>query len=548
MSTRVISTIPTSTIPSAVSVDTVPTVSSVSTIPTVSTVPTMRSTIVPVTADNVVRLPLSGTAVTAVAANRPPSPILTVRGRTIPPVPATVPATVTNPAVLTPGALVPVLPTAAIARPPSPVVITTPVASAIPVATVSTRPPSPRTAVIVTRPPTPPVVRAPVVASGAPAAAPALAPIPAMNTLIVPSAPLPSPTLLRTPVSPIRTAAIPSQAFAGVMSLPASPVKVPTIMGEQITAEDIEEIEEGEKTEASRSSLPTYQSLITAIGLEGELLNARYQIEGTITLSNERNERRVQYIKAINANGQRVYIIVDVNGVLAPQRNLTMVALNAPTRVHHSTKSGAYDCVKDAVSGVAFEIGVDGLSTIIRDRETLEPVEINYAVVSRDINMETDNAGTVMTYPIIRMSEIRADAPQVLQNTDIAFNCLRTTTLVSHKDAILEATESIKNMTEAWVSFNTVRYDVANALADDIRQLSHWSAIFNARTIVTDTDRDKVNSIQRNLAIRHERLEDILRLTRKVINRVTQIEVITAEINTITQLIENNNRDLGTIL
>ena len=457
---------------------------------------------------------------------------------------------VTNPIVLTPGSLSTRL------RPSSPNVSTSVPLTSIKSVT-TTRPPSPKiTTVTIARPPSPTVnTMAPIVTSIA-------RPVPLLNsaTIITPIALLPSSSLLNTPVSVSRlvpdvtnTSGIPAQIFANATqfsSLPPSPIKVPTV----IVTRNINSPELMSKVASTIITTPTqnvssaYQSLIATVGLEAELLSARYYIEGTIGLTNEQNEYRIQYIKAINAKGQRVYIIVDVNGFLSNQRNLSMIRLNNPARVHHSTKLDAYDCVKNYVDGVAFEIGVDGLSTIIRDSESLEPIEINYALINQQLNDDIDNSGTMMTYPIIRMSQIRADSCQILQNSDEAFNCLRTVTFNRHADVIVELDNSFNNVLDAWTLFKDVRLEVVTLLANEITQLANWSEAYNKRTISTDIDRDKVNSIQRNLAIRYERLEDILRLTRKVVNRISQTDAIAAEINAFTEIIENNNGDLGTIL
>lgn len=485
----------------------------------------------------------------------------------------------TNPVVLTPGPLVAVLPTTV--RPPSPtisVVRTRPPSPVVPITNSTVRPPSPIittmtirppspgvTMMTVTRPPSPVVTVSPIttpvlrtvtrppspIATVAPITTPVLMTATA-PTIITAIAPLPSAALLNTPVSSSRTvhsvntSSMTAQIFSGLGSfplLPLSPIKTPIVV---VTCNS--SLSEATVAPQIQVVTSTYQSLITTVGLEAELLSARYWIEGTITLTNEQNERRIQYIKAINAKGQRVYIIVDVNGFLSNQRNLSMIRLNNPARVHHSTKLDGYDCVKNYVDGVVFEIGADGLSTIIRDSQSLQPVEINYTLIGQQLDNDIDNNGTVMTYPIIRMSQIRADPDQILENTSQAFNCLRFTTIGRHTDAIEELNSSFSDLSNAWTSFKDVRSQITLALAGEISQLIDWNKAFDERVITTDNDRDKVNSIQRNLAIRQERLEDILRLTRKVVNRMSQIDAITAEINAVTSVIDNNNGDLGTIL
>ena len=445
----------------------------------------------------------------------------------------------TSPAMLTPGALVPVLGiTTAAGRPPSPL--------PTPLSTVGRTPTLLST---VGRPPSPlPVplspLPTPLITAGRPR------PVSQQDITIMPTAALPSANLFATPISPVATRVpitsvgnVPTQIFSrvtpmasaaatSVSTLPASPMRVQSMTGTSPIQ--------------SMTASATYQSLIATVGLEGELLGVRYQIEGTISLNNGRSENRVQYIKAVNANGQKVYIMVDVTGVLPTKRNLVMIPLTGPARVHHSTKLNAYDCVKNSVAGVAFEVGVDGLSTIVRDSETLEPREANYALI--DQTQELENKGIVMTYPIVRMSEIRTNPQLVLENTNEAFSCLRLTTTDSHSEAIRQSFEDLKALSEAWVYFNEIRYKVAGTLIRDIDQLQNWNNIFNERTVTSDTERDKVNGIQRNLAIRNERFEDISRLTRRVINRTAEIQAIAADISAITAAIEWNNRDLGTIL
>lgn len=284
-----------------------------------------------------------------------------------------------------------------------------------------------------------------------------------------------------------------------------------------------------------------YQGIIANSSLENELLNAGYAPLSKIVIRTDSGDKRTQYIKAINKKGQKVFILIDVNGyTTARSTDLTLIEAHSASIVPYSLKTGAYECAGKDVCGVAFECGSDSVCVLSRGAQDLSPKEANFVFVEQPApaaaTLETE--GSIMTYPVIRLTEIRANPALVLANTDIVTRRLRNSTYSAELQELAAAQQSINKLNAAFIRFNHLREDAASKLNRTLTQLEQWNDVYMANPPTTDEAKDRYRRLQYNLAQRNDGIATLLRSMKKVSDKRLEIDVITKEINDITDYAE----------
>lgn len=284
-----------------------------------------------------------------------------------------------------------------------------------------------------------------------------------------------------------------------------------------------------------------YQGIISNASIENELLNAGYAPLSKIVIRADNGDKRTQYIKAINKKGQKVFILLDVNGyTTARSTDLTLIEAHNASIVPYSLKTGAYECAGKDVCGVAFECGSDAVCVLARGTQDLTPKEANFVFVEQRApaaaTIETE--GSIMSYPVIRLSEIRANPDLVLANTDIVTRRLRNNAYASELQELASAQQSINRLNAAFVRFENIRQDAAMKLNETLTQLEQWNNVYMSNPPTTDEGKDRYRKLQFNLAQRNEGIANLLRSMKKVADRRIEIDSITREINDITDFAE----------
>lgn len=280
-----------------------------------------------------------------------------------------------------------------------------------------------------------------------------------------------------------------------------------------------------------------YQGIIVNSSLENELLNNGYAPLSKIVIRAEGGDKRTQYIKAINKKGQKVFVLVDVNGyTTARATDLTLVEAHTASIVPYSLKTGAYNCAGKDVCGVAFECGSDAVCVLSRGSNDLTPKEANFVFVEQNAPAAAtlESEGSIMTYPVIRLSEIRVNPDLVLANTDIVTRRLRNTAYTSELQELDILRQSIDALNAAFNKFNLMRGSSAAKLNQTLTQLEQWNDEYIANPPTSDEGKDRYRKLQFNLAHRNEGIATLLRSMKKVADLHADIDVITKEINDIT--------------
>jgi len=281
-----------------------------------------------------------------------------------------------------------------------------------------------------------------------------------------------------------------------------------------------------------------YQGIISNSSLENELLNGGYAPLSKIVVRAENGENRTQYIKAVNKKGQKVFILVDVNGyTTARSTDLTLIEANKASIVPYSVKTGAYNCASKDVCGVAFECGSDAVCVLSRNSQDLTPKEANFVFIEQPSTAVggIDKEGSIMAYPVIRLSEIRANPNLVLTNTDIVTRRLRNSSYINELGNLSGIQASIQSLNSTFARFNEVRENVAGKLNTTLTQLERYNDVYMMNPPQTDEAKDKYRKLQYNLANRNDGIADLLRVMKRVVDMRAAINAIVEELHNITE-------------
>lgn len=325
-------------------------------------------------------------------------------------------------------------------RPPTP-----PQTVVIPPQTMIRNPTPPQT-VIINRTPTPPPQTFIVNPT------PTILPIPQTairtptpQTVIMPPqivTPVPAPERVPSVIK-VETPRVPSPQFLVPVS-PTIPMVGPTINIAPTTS-----------AVALPRDVTDYQSMLKEKSIEMELINLGYTPRDRVIIKDDQGNSEVKYIKAVNRLGNILYIELDTKGFVPSQdTDMILRVVDRTDMIPYSVKSNALDCVQHEVSGIVLQC-VSGICVLKTLTEDLKPKEINYGFFDRSFEGTFDSKPS--PYPIIRMSEIRANPQLALQIIANTTNRLRNAAYSNAQLQITELTKGLNGMVESFNRLNEIK-------------------------------------------------------------------------------------------
>jgi hypothetical protein len=294
-----------------------------------------------------------------------------------------------------------------------------------------------------------------------------------------------------------------------------------------------------------------YQGIIGNASIENELINAGYAPLDRIVVRNDKGERRTHSIKAVNKKGQKVFILIDVEGyTTARTTELTLLETQGASIIPYSLKTGALECAGKDVCGVAFECGSDAVCILSRSSQDLTPKEATFVYVEQQrpaaITLETE--GGTMSYPVIRLSEIRANPNLVLSNTDAVLRRLRNASFSSEIQELAASQQSISHLNSAFFKFNEISLGAALKLRDTLQQLEGYNDVYLASPPQTDSDKDKYRVLQFNLTQRNDGIANLLRIMKKVSEKRAAIDNMAKEIDDLSEMVQREFANVESVI
>ena len=187
---------------------------------------------------------------------------------------------------------------------------------------------------------------------------------------------------------------------------------------------DIGEMEGQYEEEELITSVP---DLVRSRSLDEELARTGYTPLSKMIVVSPSGEQSVRYIKAQNQLGEPLYIAVDVNDAFVSQNNNDprLRESRIPMNIGKEEKELAYSKAGMGVAGVALECKT-GLCTIMHDEQMRAPREQNFVLIH---TKKVEETLILASFPVVRMSEIRANPLACQKNIDQALRKMRNAAL-----------------------------------------------------------------------------------------------------------------------
>lgn len=198
--------------------------------------------------------------------------------------------------------------------------------------------------------------------------------------------------------------------------------------------------------------------------IENELAELGYSVINLIV------SPKIQFLKAINKKGQKIYIYIDVLGCSVKDIEIIITEINTNS-LSYSTKNGGYSCAGMDVIGIAFEYGTNFICTVMRGANDLNFTEVNYALNNKNHIQNCSFEGCVMTYPIIKLSELRVNPDIVLYNTDVVTRRLRNSEDSYERQELSNTDCALEKLNDALCNFKQACNNSTHKLIVNIQHL-----------------------------------------------------------------------------
>lgn len=279
-----------------------------------------------------------------------------------------------------------------------------------------------------------------------------------------------------------------------------------------------------------------YHGIIEGNSIENELIQLGYAPISRIIVNNAEQEH-TKYIKCINKLGQRVYVMIDQHGfTTARGSDLYLHESMDVSIIPYSIKAGSYACAENEVCGVAFECGNNGICTMIREPQSLEPVESNYIFKTETKTGIITDSDSNISFPVVRLSEIKADKNLVLENTNIVTRKLRNTEYMAMLNELKLAQESFAELQKSFSEYNDMRETAGSMINRTLTQLEGWNEEYLRQPPTTDEGRETFKRIQHNLSYRNNCITTLLLSMRKIAELRFKVLEISSTIEEITSM------------
>lgn len=255
------------------------------------------------------------------------------------------------------------------------------------------------------------------------------------------------------------------------------------------------------------------------IDINNELLELGYSVICKVVTE------KLQFLKAVNKKGQKVYIYVDISEYFSITEYDIMIIENNINSLSYSIKNGAYNCVGTDVSGIAFEYGTNSICTIMRGDNDLKFNEMNYVFNSQAHSIAFE--GCVITYPIVKLSELKVNPDIILSNTDIVTRRLRNAEDSYERQELIQTDCALEQLNEALCNFKQTCNNSTHKLICSIQHLK------NIQEERCDEDlRDELTKSNDNII-------KLICVMKKVASKRKEMEKITREIEELTNYLNS---------
>jgi len=247
-------------------------------------------------------------------------------------------------------------------------------------------------------------------------------------------------------------------------------------------------------------------------GIEQELLLAGYAPRDKVIVRSSNGQRSVAYVKCLNKVGLVVFVELDVDGFVSSQPDdLSMVEVQKADILPLSVKMGVKDCAGLDVCGVAFECK-DAICTVTHDPRDMSLRETSFVYEEKYTERMALLGDGFIAYPIVKVSEIRANPDLVLANTRMVTARIRNAAFDTCVKQLHMVDGEIERAHHLMATFNHLKHMSADKLGHSIALLEEINNGYQLNAPTTDEELIKYRTVLFNLRRRNELVVDLLRI------------------------------------
>jgi hypothetical protein len=295
---------------------------------------------------------------------------------------------------------------------------------------------------------------------------------------------------------------------------------------------------------------PIEEEMIEDVELEEELMKYHYIPLNTIIIRDDDGDFLNKYVKAVNQMGQKVYILIDVDTKRNVLSDLTLVNTKMGNVLPYSLKAGAMKMAGMDASGIAIESDQNGLcmleSVMDEENDNISIIESNFTFKEEQTtNSVVENYGCHMSYPVVKLSEIRVNNNLVVEGANTVTRKLRNASYNTYIDDVKTAIEAIKELEESYVSLLTMLETNAMELTQSLTDLETWNKYYLDHPPTQECDTKKHNLILHNMRIRNDYIGYVICGLKKAGDDRYPIEKLNNNIKEYTDFFTEEFKDLN---
>jgi hypothetical protein len=155
---------------------------------------------------------------------------------------------------------------------------------------------------------------------------------------------------------------------------------------------------------------------------------------------------------------------------------------------------------------------------------------------------------SIIAYPVIRLSEIRANCELINKIIDNATKRLRNDAYDESTREFAELNKAIITLCNAYNHANACRNDVVTKLNDSLAKLEKYNIYYMKHPPCNDEERERCKLIRYNLQKRQEYVIELIRATRKMAANREQIMKAAKEIEDVISHYEAQFANISNVL
>jgi len=285
------------------------------------------------------------------------------------------------------------------------------------------------------------------------------------------------------------------------------------------------------------------------VELEQELMKYHYIPLNTIIIKDDDGEFLNKYVKAVNQLGQKVYILIDVDTKRNVLSDLTLVDTKLGNVLPYSLKAGAIKMAGMDASGIAIESDQNGLcmleSVMDEENDNISIIESNFTFKEEQTtNSVVENYGCHMSYPVVKLSEIRVNNNLVVEGANTVTRKLRNASYNTYLEDAKCTIEAVKELEDSHETLVSLLENNALELTQSITDLETWNRYYLENKPIEECDIKKHNLILHNMRIRNDYIGYLICGLKKISDNRYQIDKLNNSIKEYIEFFTEEFKDL----